>query len=62
MSSLKFKALIDNKNYKQIRKINVSIAHRLRLRNYASNQRVLSIASLLNNVPNFSKKKYTPQN
>tara|TARA_B110000977_G_scaffold201529_1_gene296650 strand:- start:3780 stop:4613 length:834 start_codon:yes stop_codon:yes gene_type:complete len=58
MSSLKFKALIDNKNYKQIRKINVSIAHRLRLRNYASNQRVLSIASLLNNVPNFSKKKY----
>lgn len=58
MSSLKLQKYINEKNYTAVRKLNVSKAQRFKLKNYAINRKVLSIASLLNDIPDYTKMRY----
>ena len=57
MSSTKFN-VVNSKNYTAIRKLNVNISKRVQLKNYAVQKKMLSIATLLNNINNFSTKGY----
>jgi len=58
MSSLKLENIVNAKNYKKIRTLKISQKQRFQLKNYAVKQKILSIASLLDEIPNYTVHRY----
>lgn len=58
MSSLKLQNLVNKKDYIAVKQLELSPKQKSMLKNYASKRRILSISSMLNNTPDYTKKSY----